>query len=134
MNDRRVMLLSDEQQRMYVDTIFAMAALDGFEVVCSTGSEGDDRPVTCAKHIGNYRIEIGWNDEHEDGPDATKATWDVEVSERAPASGSNVLLHCVALHAPDALRMAKGLVRFCQALTLRHRSDVDRRASAPTLR
>jgi hypothetical protein len=132
MNDRRVMLLSDEQQRIYVDAIFAMAALDGFEVVCTTAGEGQDRPVMCARQIGNYRIEVGWSDEHEHGPDATKATWDLEVTERDPASGSNVLLHCVALHAADALRMAKGLVHFYQALTLRRRSDVNPRAAAIT--
>jgi hypothetical protein len=36
---------SDEQQKVYVDPIFATAAMDGFELVGSTGVD-DDRPLT----------------------------------------------------------------------------------------
>ena len=115
MKDNNLMLLSDAQQRIYVDAIFAMAALDGFEIVCTTdGSAG--RPIMCAKQMGKYRVEICWIDEHEYGADATKATWEIEVNE-GDAGGWKVPLVHVALHATDALRIAKGLVRFYDVLT-----------------
>src|SRR4051812_19062756 len=104
-----------------------MAALDRFEIVCTTGKEGYERPVVCAKQIGKYMIEISWIDEGEDGPDATKAVWEVEVKECEPggrASTKPVVTH-VGMHAPDALRIAKGLVRFCQVLTMQSRADTD---------
>ena len=77
MDRKNLTLLSETQQRIYVDAIFAMAALDGFDIDCSTGSENGDRPVMCAMQVGNYRVEIGWSDEDDDGPDATKAVWRV---------------------------------------------------------
>jgi hypothetical protein len=117
MKDITLMLLSKAQQRIYVDAIFGMAALDGFEIVCTTGIEGDGRPVVCAKQIGKYKIEIGWSDEHDHGPDATKATWEIEVNEGDRDGGRSVPMVHVALHATDALRIAKGLVLFYHALT-----------------
>lgn len=126
MRDRCITLLSDKQQRIYLDAIFAMAALDGFEIVCTTGSEGDDRQVMCAKQIGQYRVEISWIDEDDHGPDATKATWEVEVIQDPDAGGGwKVVLVHVALHATDALRIAKGVVRFYHALMQRSRSDTN---------
>jgi hypothetical protein len=119
--DQNVMLLSQKQQRIYVDAIFAMAALDGFETSAIKGNDGADRAVMCAKQIGRYRVEISWIDEHEHGSDATKAVWEIEVVECDPDDGSGwkiPLLH-VALHATDALRFAKGLVRIYEALTQR---------------
>ena len=114
MAGKSLTLLSETQQRIYVDAIFAMAALDGFEIDCTTGSENGDRPVMCAKQIGNHRIEVSWSDEDDHGPDATKAVWGVEVNEYDPGIGGGWKDHLVhvALHAPDALRIAKGLVRF----------------------
>ena len=72
MDGRSLMLLSEGQQRMYVDAIFAMAALDGFKIDCTTGGENGNRPLMCAKQIGRYRIEIGWSDEADHGPDAPR--------------------------------------------------------------
>jgi hypothetical protein len=86
MDNSFALLLNERQQRMYVDAIFAMAALDGFEIDCTTGTENGERPVLCAKQIGDYRIEIGWSDEADQGSDPTKAVWDVEVDEYDPAS------------------------------------------------
>ena len=131
MDDRNLMLLSGAQQRMYVDAIFAMAALDGFEISCTTGSEYGDRPVMCAKQIGNYRVEIGWSDEDDHGPDATKAVWEVEVDEHDRGVGGGWKAHLVhvALHAPDALRIAKGLVR-----SYRSRADAGVGVAAIALR
>jgi hypothetical protein len=125
MNNGSSMLLSEAQQRTYVDAIFAMAALDGFEITATTGKEGGDRPVACAKQIGKYVVEISWSDEADYGPDATKAVWEVEVYERKPGAESGWTVHLVhvALHATDALRIAKGLVRFYHALTERSRID-----------
>jgi len=118
MDCKNLTLLSEAQQRMYVDAIFAMAAIDDFEIDCTTGSENGDRPVMCAKQIGRYRIEIGWSDEAELGPDATKAVWGVEVNEYDTGIGGGWKVHVahVALHAPDAIRIAKGLVRVYQSL------------------
>ena len=109
MDGRSLMLLSEGQQKMYVDTIFAMAALDGFKIDCTTGGENGNRPVMCAKQIGRYRIEIGWSDEADDGNDPTKAVWEVEVNEHDPVAsgGWKVPVVHVALHAADALRIAK---------------------------
>ena len=50
MDDKHVMLLTDEQQKLYVDSIFAMAALDGFRITSTTG-HGEDRPVGCDGQI-----------------------------------------------------------------------------------
>jgi hypothetical protein len=115
MNDENLMLLSRGQQRIYLDAIFAMAALDGFQVVGTTGDKGEETPVMCSKELGKYRVQISWIDEHEHGPDATKATWEIEVIEDNPGVGGGgwkVPLVHVALHATDALRIAKGLDRF----------------------
>ena len=74
----------------------------------------------CAKRMGKCTVEISWMDEDELGPDATKAVWQVEVREddAGPDGGGwKSQLVYVALHATDALRIAKGLVRFYQALT-----------------
>ena len=118
MDGMNVMLLSVAQQRIYVDAIFAMAALDGFELV-GAGGDSNDTPVICARQAGEYTIEISWMDEDELGPDATKAVWQVQVIE--PGTGGSVEwkshMVYVALHASDALRIAKGLVRFHRALT-----------------
>jgi len=119
MADTNIMLLSVAQQRLYVDAIFAMAVLDGFELV-GTGDDSDDWPVMCTNRMGKYSVEISWIDEDELGPDATKGVWEVEVREggRGPDGGewkSHVVY--VALHATDALRIAKGLVRFYHTLT-----------------
>ena len=132
MAGKSLTLLSETQQRIYVDAIFAMAALDGFEIDCTTGSENGDRPVMCAKQIGNYRVEIGWSDEDDHGPDATKAVWDVEVNEYDHGSGGGWKVHLahVVLHAPDALRIAKGLVGFYHALAQRSRTDTGVRHAA----
>jgi hypothetical protein len=113
MNDKNDMLLSVAQQGIYVDTVFAMARLDGFERV-GAPDEGDDRPPICAKRMGEYTVEIGWMDEDELGPDATKAVWQVEVIEHGAWKSQIVY---VGLHASDALRIAKGLVRFHHTLT-----------------
>jgi len=140
MYNKSPMLLSEGQQRTFVDAIFAMAAFDGFEINCTTGSENGDRPVMCAKQIGNYRIEIGWSDEADHGPDATKAVWEVEVYERKPGAESGWTVHLVhvALHATDALRIAKGLVRIYKALKQRSRpamaSEITRIIVQPGLR
>jgi len=115
MADTNIMLLSVAQQRLYVDAIFAMAVLDGFELV-GTGDDSDDWPVMCTNRMGKYSVEISWIDEHDHGPDATKATWEIEVNE-GDAGGWKVPLVHVALHATDALRIAKGLVRFYDVLT-----------------
>ena len=114
MYDKSPMLLSEAQQRIYVDAIFAMAALDGFEITSTTGKECGDRPVVSAMQVGRYIVEIGWSDEADHGPDATKAVWEVEVNEYDLGVGGGWKDHLVhvALHAPDALRIAKGLVRF----------------------
>ena len=126
MDDKYVTLFSEAQQKTYVDAIFAMAAIDGFEIGCTTGSENGDRPVMCAKQIGNYRIEISWSDEADHGPDATKAVWEVEVNERDPGVDGGWMVHIthVALHATDALRIAKGLV---QILSCADAARADRR-------
>ena len=128
MYDRVSMLLSDAQQRIYVDAVFAMAGLDGFEITATTGKQGDDRPVECAKQIGNYIVEIGWSDEADYGPDATKAVWEVEVIDCDPDVGCGPKLHLVhvALHSTDALKIAKGLVCFYQAVTYRSRINTAR--------
>ena len=86
MDGRSLMLLSEGQQKMYVDTIFAMAALDGFKIDCTTGGENGTGLCMCAKQIGRYRIEIGWSDEADYGPDPTKAVWEVEVNEHDPVA------------------------------------------------
>jgi hypothetical protein len=121
MSDTHPFLLNQAQQRIYVDAIFAMAALDGFEIVGTTGIPGNDRPMMCAKQMGNYRVQISWVDEQDIGPDATKATWEIEVNQRHPCVGDgwSMLLVQPALHASDALRIAKGLVGFHHALTQR---------------
>ena len=128
MYNKSPMLLSEGQQRTFVDAIFAMAAFDGFEINCTTGSENGDRPVMCAKQIGNYRVEIGWSDEDDHGADATKAVWEVEVIDCDPDVGCGPKHHLVyvALHSTDALKIAKGLVCFYQALTYRSRIDTAR--------
>jgi hypothetical protein len=118
MDEMNVMLLSVAQQKLYVDVIFAMAALDGFELL---GPEDSDNwPIMAAKRIGKYTIELSWMDEDECGPDATKARWEIEVREGGPGpTGGEWRSHVlyVALHATDALRMAKGLVRLYTAAT-----------------
>jgi len=122
-------LLSDVQQRIYVDAIFAIAAHDGFEITATTGKEAGDRPVSCATQIGKYVVEISWSDEADNGPDATKAVWEVEVFDCNPGVGGgwkNPVVH-VTLHAADALRIAKGLVRFYQAVTQPSLTDTGRR-------
>jgi hypothetical protein len=96
-----------------------MAALDGFQIVGTTADEGGERPVMCSKEFGKYRVQMSWIDEHEQGPDATKATWEIEVDEWDHGVGGSWktrLVH-VALHATDALRIAKGVVHFHRALT-----------------
>jgi len=125
MHDKSLLLLNEAQQKTYVDAIFAMAALDGFEVVGTTGNEHGDRPVTCAKQIGRYCVEISWSDEADHGPDATKPVWEVEVNERdlGLADGLRVHLIHTALQAIDALKIAKGLTRFHHALTRRSGTD-----------
>jgi hypothetical protein len=132
MDGRGLTLLSEAQQRIYVDAIFAMAALDGFEIDCTTGGENGDRPVTCVKRIGNYSIEIGWSDETYHVPDATKAVWEVEVNEFDPGVGGGWKVHVahVALHGADALRIARGLVRLYHALTKHARADTGVRVAA----
>ena len=119
MRDGSLQLLSRAQQGMFIDAIFAIATLDDFEIVCTTGDEGGDRPLICARQIGNYRVEIGWSDEADYGPDATKAVWEVKVSEHGPGVDGvrwkAVAVH-VALHATDALRIANGFMRFYEAL------------------
>jgi hypothetical protein len=106
-------------------------ALEGFEIAGTTGKESGDRPVVCARQISRYSVEISWSDEADHGPDATKAVWEVEVLESASdlGGGSKVHIVHVAPHAPDALRIAKGLVRFYHALTQRSRRQMTRRLS-----
>ena len=89
----------------------------------------------CARQIGGYSVEISWSDEADHGPDATKAVWEVEVVESASdvGGGSKVHILHVAPHAPDALRIAKGLVRFYHALTQRSRAANDAEVVAITL-
>jgi hypothetical protein len=128
-------LLSAAQQRIYVDAIFRMAGLEGFEITGTTGKESGDRPVVCARQISRYSVEISWSDEADHGPDATKAVWEVEVVESASdvGGGSKVHIVHVALYALDALRIAKGLVRFYHALTQRSRAANDTEVIAITL-
>ena len=85
MDEKNVMLHTDEQQRLYVDTIFAMAALDGFKITGTTG-HGDNTPVGCEKQMGKYFVEISClrDSEDEQCTDLTKAIWEVEMNEGEP--------------------------------------------------
>ena len=117
-----IMLLSAAQQRIYLDAIFAMAGQDGFELSVMKRQDDDDRPVTYTKRIGRFRIEISCKFMADDDPlpDATKGAWEVEVSEDDPCPDDGerkVHVLYLALHAPDALRIARGLVRFYHVLT-----------------
>lgn len=75
------------------------------------------------KAVSRYTVEISWSDEADRGPDATKAKWEVEVV--GVGSGPKVQMVHVALHAPDALGIAKGLARFYHALRRRLRAATD---------
>lgn len=134
MNGDSPMMFSEAQQRTYVDAIFAMAALDGYIIIGTTGKESGDRPVVCAKRVGRHTVEIGWSDEADHGPNATRAVWEVEVNERYTAGGWKVHLVHPALHAPDALRVANGLVRLYHALTQRSLTDTSADAATTTPR
>lgn len=75
----------------------------------------------CEKQTGKYFVEISClrDSEDEQCPNLTKVIWEVEMNEVEPEDGGQQKIHLVYvdLHASDALRIAKGLVRFCETLT-----------------
>ena len=121
MDNMNVTALSEAQQRIYVDAIFAMATADGFELAVIKREENYDRPITYGKRIGKFWIEISCKFMHDDDPlpGVTKGAWEVEVSEDDPRrdGGRKIDVVFLALHATDALRIVKRLLGFYHSPT-----------------